>query len=286
MSILLALAILMLLFAIGALAIMVVSWSLHLSLSRSLSVEWPLTCHLQVGYQKVQGIRHELDTTEETYCAGSSRVPNCLPLPDIFFAVFIASLVWSVILVCISLMLLQGAVSGNNTASLTGFIYIAGFLMAVQIALATLILVNFEQYKKFVEKSLTDTPDLEPQWAADLAYTVEELWDSTLVTDIEWKANIGCKDVMKASYVEGGAWCFTNAVREVSLMVAITMLLPIIVQVPSIVFACSLRTWVTEERGLDLFATCRIPYSCGVCLMCSCLFVIICGIVVAGIPAS
>ena len=56
-------------------------------------------------------------------------------------------------------------------------------------------------------------------------------------------------------------------------------------QAPAIWYANQLRWWVGEERGQDLFAYCRLPQSCVVCIMASFLFALIFGVVIAAIPA-
>jgi len=233
----------------------------------------------------MQQIKKALENAMVTYCASNALSTNCLFLPDIIFAPSVATLIWSVFMVLTSLLLVQGAISGNVTAPLTAYIYMMTIFMCVQIGLGTMMLVTYQQFKSFVDKSLADSSPLGPSFAADLAYTVDELWQSPDVTDTEWKAQIGCQKHIGSSYSEGGGQCFVSQIRRVTLTLACTLLVPIVVQIPGVVLAAMLRTWVVEERGVDLFTKCRLPYGCTMCLMCSFLLVILFGVVVAALPA-
>jgi hypothetical protein len=60
---------------------------------------------------------------------------------------------------------------------------------------------------------------------------VEELWDSTHITDSSWIAKIGCNADEHPAYAEGGAWCFLSQLRKLSVMASCMLLVPIAVQV-------------------------------------------------------
>eukprot|EP00802_Teleaulax_amphioxeia_P016306 Tamp_16422.p1 GENE.Tamp_16422~~Tamp_16422.p1 ORF type:complete len:394 (-),score=122.05 Tamp_16422:284-1435(-) len=251
-----------------------------------------------LAYQETTRIHDALSDAMAIHCASNSLLSNCLILPELVFAPFVATLAWSIVLLVAALMLCQGAFSGNSTASLTGFIYISAMFILLQIVLGSVILATFDDFKGFVNKSLSCDTDaalqstddgcqrpLNPRWAADLANTVEELWDSSHITESSWIGKLGCNAEEHPAYAEGGASCFLSKLRKLTTMVACMLLTPIVVQAPAIWFALQLRWWVGEERGQDLFAHCRLPHSCSVCIMAGFLFALLFGVIVSAIPA-
>ena len=200
----------------------------------------------QLAYQETTRIHDALSDAMAIHCASNSLLSNCLILPELVFAPFVATLAWSIVLLVAALMLCQGAFSGNSTASLTGFIYISAMFILLQIVLGSVILATFDDFKGFVNKSLSCDTDaalqstddgcqrpLNPRWAADLANTVEELWDSSHITESSWIGKLGCNAEEHPAYAEGGASCFLSKLRKLTTMVACMLLTPIVVQVRS-----------------------------------------------------
>ena len=254
-----------------------------------------------LAYEQVQGVRDALEHALEVYCLNKGLQPGCLLIPEMVFVPYTAALAWAAGTVVAALLLLHGAIFGNTTASLSASNYMSGLFMLGQIALGAIILVTSDEYASFVDASMTDTPSLSPRWAADLAGTVETLWESpcdgkvgcpdssadsaitalhTSVTAL--RTSLGCDE--STTYFKGGAECFESKLSKSSLRIAIVVLVPIVLQVPAIYMALVLQQWVVDERGLDLFTQCRLPYGLTVCLLGSVLFALIFGTVLASLP--
>jgi cation transport ATPase len=100
-------------------------------------------------YMMIEDIRSALVDAMSAYCVEKALPDRCLLIPDLLHAPYIGTLAWSVVMVIVSGLLLYGAISGRTTAELSVFIYVSSFFILVQAALATLLLVSFDELSTF-----------------------------------------------------------------------------------------------------------------------------------------
>mmetsp|Transcript_67518 Transcript_67518/g.140723 ORF Transcript_67518/g.140723 Transcript_67518/m.140723 type:complete len:393 (+) Transcript_67518:217-1395(+) len=215
------------------------------------------------------------------HCKLAGEPPECLSVPELAMAPFYTMLSWSVLLVVACLLSFHGTLR-ERTGSITSFCSTHVVLMPLQIAFTTLTLVLAAQLKRNSSlvceeggEGCSDTDALlEP-----LKDTLSQLWDYEATQEV-----LSCEE---AEVDQDVVDCFISVFDSASIAVACVLMIPLLVQVPAILFNLRLRHRVIQEQGMDLFAMCRIKHGVGVFMMTFVLFLVLFGVVVAAlVPVS
>mmetsp|Transcript_23493 Transcript_23493/g.57990 ORF Transcript_23493/g.57990 Transcript_23493/m.57990 type:complete len:329 (-) Transcript_23493:196-1182(-) len=241
------------------------------------------------------------------YCLTQGLASGCLAVPQMMMLPFYGFLAWACALSLIAMVGIHGAAK-DATASLDLFNVGGGFLACVAIALATITLLMSQEVNAqcgvLPSFCLQDATATNATWtqapAADLSQEqrdqlalcdcvppgglvgpvrerYETLWSEGRPL---WQRSFGCG---WATSAKEGSDCLAYHFSQAAIIMSCLMLIPILFEAIGAVFALRLRAWIVQERGRDLFPTCRLTSSAKACLIPTFLFICIFGIVIVAI---
>mmetsp|Transcript_845 Transcript_845/g.2592 ORF Transcript_845/g.2592 Transcript_845/m.2592 type:complete len:256 (-) Transcript_845:854-1621(-) len=215
--------------------------------------------------------RSNVQNAINDYCSQNRLLEQCLSFSDFILAPYISFLIWSIFLFLSCMLLLYG-ITKSSTTSLSSFIYLELLLASAQIAFTTFVSVNVSYLKKSTTGASTVS------YIDQFNYTVTKLWNSTS----SWQSSVGCGGANKLSY-KSEIDCVISVLDKYAITAACLMMFPVLLQFPAALFASLLRTWIVEDKGMDLFVQCRISQGFGLIIMGVFFFIICFGVVVCGI---